>query len=250
MRSPTSAALAFALAFGLVHVQPGGAHAEGPANPSRQEVQAAAARVAQDQNLPSKSRENTLRLKNSDDESKKPDANPRMKWLEQLLRWLSETGRLLVWLSGALALALLIVGWRRWLLARAEARVPSRAAPSHVQSLDIRPESIPADIGQAAAALWQRAECRAALSLLYRGALSRLVHDHEVPIRAASTEGECLALARQSLDAGRGDFFARLVRAWQLAVYAARLPADAEAMALFREFDIHLAAQPRAGATR
>ena len=249
MRSPTSAALAFAMACGLAFAQPGGTRADGPVAPSRQQVQAAAARVAQDPNLPSKARENTLRLKNSDDK-KKPEASPRLKWLEQLLLWLSETGRLLVWLAGALALALLVVGWRRWLHARAEERAPRRALPSHVQSLDIRPDSLPADVGQAAAALWRRGERRAALSLLYRGALSRLVHDHGVPIRAAATEGECLDLARQSLDAGRGDFFARLVRAWQFAVYGARLPADADAMELFREFDIHLAARTRVGASR
>jgi hypothetical protein len=226
--------LAIVLALGL-------ATAVSASQPSRQEVQAAAARVAQDPDLASKIKKMTLRLKQGDDEPEKPDPNPRWKWLLELLKWMSETGRLLVWLAGALALALLLVGLRRWMRARADARAPDLGVlPSHVQSLDIRPESLPDDVGQAAAALWQRGEHRAALSLLYRGALSRLVHDHAVPIRAAATEGECLALATRALDAGRGDFFARLVRAWQLAVYGARLPADADVLALCRDFDSHL----------
>lgn len=94
--------------------------------------------------------------------------------------------------------------------------------PTHVGSLDIRPESLPADIGAAARALWQRGEGRAALSLLYRGALSRLVHGHGVPIRAASTESECLALAATRLAPAAHAFLAQLIAGWQAVAYARR----------------------------
>ena len=83
--------------------------------------------------------------------------------------------------------------------------------PSHVRELDIRPESLPDDIGAAALAVWERGEQRAALALLYRGLLSRLVHAHGVPIRASSTEGDCLALAQSRLAAGSAQYAARLV---------------------------------------
>ena len=85
---------------------------------------------------------------------------------------------------------------------------------------------------------------RAALSLLYRGALSRLVHDHGVAIHGASTEGECVALARRALHAEGGAFFERLVGAWQVAVYAARRPDPASVSALFDGFDAHFPATP------
>jgi hypothetical protein len=136
---------------------------------------------------------------------------------------------------------------------RAGGARPGKAPlPSHVGSLDIRPESLPDDIGNAAAGLWQRGQQRAALSLLYRGALSRLVHAHGVPVRAASTEGECVALASTRLAPEAQAFFVRLVDAWQLAAYGGRLPGTAQVLAICGEFDLHLpdaaaAAAPASG---
>jgi hypothetical protein len=72
------------------------------------------------------------------------------------------------------------------------------------------------------------------------------VHDHAVPVRAASTEGECATLATQHLDAERGAFVARLIGLWQLAVYGARLPDGSAVMAVCDEFNAHL---PKSAAT-
>jgi hypothetical protein len=156
---------------------------------------------------------------------------------------MTAAGRLVVWAIGAMLVAVLVVGLRYWIRERAGA-LPQRAAPLpiHVRDLDIRPESLPDRIGAAAAALWQRGEQRAALSLLYRGALSRLVHVHALPIRAASTEGECVALAHARLRAEPAAYVARLVGAWQLAVYGARLPQTDDVLALCSEFDARLQA--------
>ena len=151
----------------------------------------------------------------------------------------------MAWLLGALAVAVLIVFAWRWAQLRADAgRARVALRPSHVNDLDIRPESLPDDIAGAARALWQRGEQRAALSLLYRGALSRLVHGRGVPIGAASTEGECLALALAVLSSDAGAFFERLVRAWQTEVYAGRSPDAASVAALCDGFDAHFPAPP------
>src|SRR5262249_52462398 len=113
-------------------------------------------------------------------------------------------------------------------------------APSFVRDLDIRPESLPPDIGAAAWALWERGEQRAALALLYRGLLSRLVHVHAVPIRDSSTEGDCLALATAHLRAERIGFVAKLIRTWQSAVYGG-VTADSEVVrSLCTEFSAAL----------
>ena len=185
------------------------------------------------------------KLDEPDDEPvKKPSSAP---WLFELLRWIAESARVLMWLLGAAAVGVLLVFLRRWIKLHAD-DVVGRAfvLPSHVRDLDIRPESLPDNIGLAARALWLRGEQRAALSLLYHGALSRLVHGHAVPIRAASTEGECVHIAARTLPEHSSAFFARLVSAWQVAVYGAHTPETASVLALCDEFDVQL---PAAAAT-
>jgi hypothetical protein len=195
-------------------------------------------------------KQKTLRFKRDDPsaaEKKKPESPGAFAWLRDFARWITEAGRVLVWALAALAVGLLAVGLRHWVQVRAGGvkGTSGPVLPSHVRELDIRPESLPERIGEAAAALWQRGEHRAALSLLYRGALSRLVHQHAVPIRASSTEAECLSLATARLAPERSAFFGQLVQAWQLTVYGARLPEPASVLGLCRDFD----QQFRAGAT-
>jgi hypothetical protein len=213
--------------------------------PSRQQVQSAAERVRADPNLPGSKTEKTLRFK---EQEKKPDKDKKknrdnLGWLKDFVARVSEGARLLVWALGALALAWLVVGIRRWVKVRAGGgRHRMASLPSHIGSLDIRPESLPDDVGAEVASLWQRGQRRPALSLLYRGALSRLVHLHAVPIRNASTEGECVALSEGRLAPLSLEFFARLVAAWQLAAYGGRLPPTAGVLALCAEFDARLGA--------
>jgi hypothetical protein len=92
-----------------------------------------------------------------------------------------------------------------------------------VQGLDIRPESLPENIGAAALELLEAGREREALSLLYRGALSRAVHRYGLPILPSATEGEALRAVNATLDPPRAAYFADLVALWQRAVYAGEL---------------------------
>lgn len=225
--------LALAAAAGPAPAQPG------EFTPER--VQAAVDAVRADPLLGGSRTERKLRWKDDGEADRPAPTEPPPRWLVSLVRWIAESGRLLVWLLGAIAVALLLVLLRRWIHVRAEG-MGGRAAvlPSHVRDLDIRPESLPDDIAAAARALWQRGEQRACLSLLYRGALSRLVHGHAVPIHAASTEGECVRLAASVLTGEGSAFFERLVQAWLVSVYGARSPDAALVMALCDDFDRRL----------
>jgi hypothetical protein len=226
--------------------------AEPAAPPTAQQVHEATEAVYNDPDLHGLKADRELRFKNRD-QPQEVQASGELRWLRDVMRWFSEAGRWLVWLGMAALTALLIVYLRRWIAVRGDA-AGGRALslPSHVRDLDIRPESLPDDLPGAVRALWQRGESRAALSLLYRGALSRLVHEHAVPVRAASTEGECATLASQHLDAERGAFVTRLIGLWQLAVYGARLPDGSAVLAVCDEFNARLptraAAQPRGAA--
>ncbi|MDP9607091.1 UNVERIFIED_ORG: hypothetical protein J2W38_006912 [Variovorax paradoxus] len=214
--------------------------ADGAAS-TREQVTAAIDKVRADPNMPGTRTEKQLRFKDRDEEEEPEKKTDSLDWLRDFVRAVAEGARWLIWGLAALALAWLAIRLHRWVGVRAGGARPGKAPlPSHVGSLDIRPESLPDDIGNAAAGLWQRGQQRAALSLLYRGALSRLVHAHGVPVRAASTEGECVALASTRLAPEAQAFFVRLVDAWQLAAYGGRLPGTAQVLAICGEFDLHL----------
>lgn len=217
------------------------AHAEEQGTASIEQVDQVVARMKADPALNSKHTEHELRWKNRTEKKAQPDA-PAPHWLVELARWLSNATRGLMWVLGAVAVAIFAVFAWRWASVRSDAlRARAEMRPSFVNELDIRPESLPRDIAAAARALVRRGDVRAALSLLYRGALSRLVHEHAVPIRAASTEGECLRLAARVLPDAGSAYFARLVAAWQTEVYAGRSAAATTVDTLCDEFDAHFA---------
>jgi hypothetical protein len=211
--------------------------------PTRPEVEKALEKVADDPNLATVRTVNMLKWKEPAEAEPADEpwwwrwVNGFVRWTRGLFGWFAESGRLLAWVLGVIAVVLLAVFIARVIRERGLPRVPKQfVAPSHVRDLDIRPESLPEDVGAAALALWERGEQRAALALLYRGTLSRLVHVHTVPIRASSTEGECLALAKQRVPAGAVKYTTQLVETWTGAVYGARTPAAGVVHALCAEF--------------
>lgn len=187
--------------------------------PQEAEIKRALETVKADPNLATTRKVGTLKWR---DPGQQPRTRPGWAtWIVGLFRWLDQTSRALVWAVVAFLAGLLVVFVARVLRVR-DSAPPGPAifvAPSHVQDLDIRPESLPSDIGAAARVLWDRNERRAALALLYRGTLSRLVHVHRVPIRDSTTEGDCLVLAGTHLSGERAGYTSRLVGAWQRAVY-------------------------------
>jgi len=155
--------------------------------PDQAQIARAIAKVKADPNLATERTMRTLKWAGKS----QPQSNSApvyLAWLIQFFGWLAQSARVLVWAGVALLAGLLAVYLVRLIRARGPATKINRAmAPTHVQDLDIRPESLPDNIGAAARALWDTGEHRAALSLLYRGVLSRLVHVHNVPIRDSST---------------------------------------------------------------
>lgn len=200
------------------------------------DVQEAIEEVAADPALATERTERRLRWI-GDGEEQVLEPPGWVKWIGELFGWIAAASRLLVWLLITLLVALLALYALR--LAKSVDRKrggETAAVPTHVRDLDIRPESLPDDIGAAAWALWERGERREAMSLLYRGLLSRLVHVHEVPIRDSSTEGDSLALAERHLPRARQGYVARLIRTWQHAVYGGNEPRGPEVRQLCEQF--------------
>lgn len=243
MRSRRLEALAACLALAAAV---GAANAVPATPPTRDSVDEAASTLKQIQTLTGTRTERSLRLK--DDKSLQPPAAPTpqwLRWIGEFAAWLGGAGRVLVWLLAALAVAFAVVRAHAWLRLKAADRGGRLAAlPTHVRDLDIRPETLPEDVGAAAWALWRAGRATEALSLLYRGSLSQLVHRHAVPILASSTEGDCLRLAQPRLPEAAQRYLELLVATWRQAVYAGRLPADAQAEGLCRGFGSGLGSAP------
>jgi hypothetical protein len=217
----------------LMHGDARGQTAAPPPAPSFSdtEITRAVETVRTDPNLGGTRTIRTLRWKQSGSPWNLPS------WIMDLIRFIAGSGRALLWVA-IFALALLLVMYlvRALSAMSPNARDGTFVTPTHVRDLDIRPESLPPDIGAAARQLWDRGEHRAALALLYRGLLSRLAHVHKVPIRDSTTEGDCLALAAQHMDDPRHVYVTTLVRTWQRAVYGGSDPDDATLYAICDAF--------------
>jgi len=153
---------------------------------------------------------------------------------------LAGLGELLLWLAGGAVLAYLLY-W--YLQNRASFNVRNGSEgrgraplPTHIAGLDLRPESLPRDPAAEAEALIEAGDYRGALSLLYRGALSALVHRHALEIADGATEGECLGLVRERIETGPRQCFSRLTGTWLGLAYGHRAPEKEEGLALCREW--------------
>ena len=247
MRSPSSLLLTtiFVLLLACLTASSAGwAQAESTTVQPAQ-MDAAIEKLRADPNLSTTRKTRAPRWRSAQDDSQPRDLS-WLEWVAELLGWIAEGARVFVWVVIGLLLLLLVAYLTRFFRALPKAPKARDAAPTHVRDLDIRPESLPSDVGGAAWELWGRGEHRASLALLYRGLLSRLVHAYSTPIRSSSTEGECLQLARDRLPQAPGEFAARLIRVWQRAVYGGREAQAEEVKELCEQFAIRLpeAAQP------
>ncbi|MBL8516415.1 MAG: DUF4129 domain-containing protein [Betaproteobacteria bacterium] len=185
-------------------------------------------------------------------ETKQPKDSDWLKSVQDFFRGLAEIARVVVWIFIAVAVVALLVGLHYWWRVSGPRLGSGKVdLPTSVAGLDIRPESLPDDIGAAARDAWRRGNAVEALSLLYRGALSALVLRFDVAIRASFTEQECLRAARKRLASGDVvEYFARLTQVWVFAVYAKRLPPDEAGLALCDAFNRSFAAPSAAPAAQ
>ena len=152
-------------------------------------------------------------------------------------QFLAEALRVAAWVIGIAFIGWLLyylsqrLGWFKGLVAK---RTLYR--PDVLFGLDLRAESLPADIPSAARALLAQGDMRAALSLLYRGALRVLIHERELDLLRGDTEGDCVRRVSRAAPGALADYFRRLVEAWGLIAYARRVPEPALAQGLVEDW--------------
>ncbi|WP_339486294.1 DUF4129 domain-containing protein [Pseudomonas sp. EL_65y_Pfl2_R95] len=188
---------------------------------------------------PFKNPETVTRWRLRDDASDK-QTKPDTEFLESLIAGLGKLGKLwksmetlaqvfaaLLW-AALLALILWVLWrYRDWLNTFAgRFGLPQRlktSPPSQLFGLEVSPESLPDDICSEVDRLWAQ-DPRAALSLLYRALLSRLLHDYRIGLKSAHTEQEVLQLVEDSYQPELYQFSDTLTRHWQNLAYGHNLP--------------------------
>ncbi len=157
-------------------------------------------------------------------------------WLQSLLDSLNSNTfkhvgqglEVILWSLVIGLLALLVWRYRDWLRAFVGWRpVPSpkvaKPAPAQLFGLELGVETLPEDIASTAEQLWLT-QPREALGLLYRGLLSRLLHDYNLPLKSADTEGQVLERIHQLHQPQLLAFSEELTRHWQNLAYGHHLP--------------------------
>lgn len=158
------------------------------------------------------------------------------EWLKALLALLDKQRfgalatliEILLWGVVISAIGLLIWRYRDWLQAFVSRRptprqkVP-RPLPQQAFGLDLNRETLPADIATSAENLWQ-SNPREALGLLYRALLSHLLHDYNMALKPADTEGQVLERVAHLQQSELLAFSKNLTGHWQNMAYGHRLP--------------------------
>ncbi|MBB2494670.1 DUF4129 domain-containing protein [Aquipseudomonas ullengensis] len=191
---------------------------------------------------PFENRETVTRWRFGDEKKAEEPTKEDAKGLLELLETLFKLGEywkkldvvalifeVLLWAALACLVALLLWRYRDWLRTFAsQLGLPQRRVremPSQLFGLELAPESLPDDIASEAERLWTE-QPREALGLLYRGLLSRLLHDYRLPLKNSHTEGEVLQLVQRLDQEELSRFSGILTRHWQNLAYGHRLPPE------------------------
>lgn len=148
----------------------------------------------------------------------------------------------LMWIT-VIALALYLIvrftNWLDWLGVPQIQRRQRNHKPATLFGLEVKADSLPADLCAEVMQLIEAGQLRDALSLLYRASLIQLIHIHQLEIPESATEGECLRQVQQDRPDEEAHYFARLTRTWLLLAYAHEPPPRDALKQLCQEWPQH-----------
>lgn len=180
-----------------------------------------------------------------------PDEDhPFIDWLADFLKSREGAGgiasvlEVLLWLAVIALIFWVVLRYRHWLAAqfvRVKKAPAARPKPTTLFGMAVTRESLPADISSAALTLLQQQNARAAIALLYRACLYRLIY-LGVDIEDGHTENECVAIMRehfgdQQQATAQIDYFSQLSILWQRLAYGHLAPDQKIAHTLCSEWN-------------
>ncbi|TVO70817.1 DUF4129 domain-containing protein [Sedimenticola selenatireducens] len=116
-------------------------------------------------------------------------------------------------------------------------KAKSISRPVTLFGLAMDTESLPPDITAECQRLVNLGQIRAALSLLYRGALVALLEQDQLEVPGSATEQECLELVQANCPGPLSDFFAVLTPVWIQLAYDHQTPSEDEVVAFCNHWD-------------
>ena len=175
-------------------------------------------------------------------------SQPPKDTIEMDINWIGAIAQLLeilLWIFLGTMIWLLLIYGSRWLERLRPIQITKKPIYKPTpRLLDKNPplSGLPPAIPQHAWTLWQTGEKPAALSLLYRGALSVLNARDGLVIQASTTENECLRFVKQQQLPELTHYFSQLIQVWQQIAYAHRLPQDTKVQSLCEKWPHYFAA--------
>lgn len=106
--------------------------------------------------------------------------------------------------------------------------------------LDVTAKSLPDNVITEVLQLWQEHNQRAAMSLLYRATLSRLIEYNQFEFKASDTELECAQKVKVSGEQLLSEYFYQLTRTWQHLAYGHQFPSYGEFQQLCQQWDMQI----------
>ncbi len=182
------------------------------------------------------------------DKSKKPKKNPDEFSFEEFFEPFAKVMGFIIefalWILVAIGLFLLFYFRDSWLHLFNIQRITKKEsyqAPEVMFGMDVRPDSLPDDIIGESRKLWNDNKHRESLSLLYRGALIRLINHEQVQLKDSFTEGDVLRHSKKQITESKQLFLNNLTSNWKKIAYAHRHPSDPEMEKLFSTWVSHFA---------
>lgn len=180
-----------------------------------------------------------------------PDDKETPEWIKSFSIVFATVVEYLLWIFLAIAIVFIYLSrhqWQHFFLTEKDEE-EAYQVPEVLFGMNVREDSLPDDIIAEATILWQQQKARESLSLLYRGALVRLLIQEKIPLENSHTEGNILTLSQTFLADTKYTYLKELTQQWQLIAYAHRIPMD-EAMAwLFSHWVSNFAYQATSSST-
>ena len=159
----------------------------------------------------------------------RPDEKRDMSWLAGMAAFFALVAEWGLWIVVGVLVMLLMISARHWLpWMRGVTRRHKSLTPEIESTVLEIPETLPDDVPAAARRLWAQGRPRQALALLYRASVGSMSQRADVALPPGATEAQCLRASRRMPDGEDRALFARMVRTWQIAAYAQRMPPTEE----------------------